>query len=482
MYCHLSFRRVFVLFACCLALLVGSTLLIVPNASAQSQFDYANNSGQTASQWWQNKNQWRTANTQWQNNNWRNNPVSQNATSWQSNSQAQATTTTTAQAQNNYDTSSGQNYAKPAQASWQRPNNTVGVPTEWPGGTAPHADAPKCAQHDPNQWHGLWNPTAGCYYDHEHKDNPGILYTGMPSAERAQAEKLIELFGAPGAWFGGNSISYPWQTFMGAGDHYNDPAPDAHLENTHKHEGYGWIARTDIAPNGKHWVKDFRIQYHAVFANVGAVTRYHSFSLEANICERNGACSIMRTGGHMDFGHLKVFGGIVQLPGQEGDGARQRLHREYKYPEFAVNPNFKTSAVWYGLFTRNDHVKEAWSLDAAYRPIRKLTLVIESQDIWSNINTDDLKATDLFCPEFDCDKNNSTFKMHRMEISLVSDEPFSGYTDRFGLANPECDSPSLDCIPTTIEPFGRVNINYRDHRMREFDVSPPGTYWIEYPN
>ena len=88
----------------------------------------------------------------------------------------------------------------------------------------PYAGASKCSYHNPHEWHGLWDYQHGCYYDHEHKHNPGILYAGMPAYERREAEAMLRVFGEPGAWFGGTSISYPWQTFKGAGVGY-EPRP-----------------------------------------------------------------------------------------------------------------------------------------------------------------------------------------------------------------------------------------------------------------
>ena len=347
----------------------------------------------------------------------------------------------------------------------------------------PTADAPMCTYHNPNEWHGLWDPERNCHYDHEHKDNPGVFYAGMPEEERQSAQRLVELFGPPGAWHGGTSLSYPWQTFMGAGDNYN-PSPGYEMsENAMKHEGYSWIARANIPNRGGRYISDFRLQIHAIFAAPGAVTRYHSFSLEANVCEIKNGCRIVRTGGWMDFGHLRIRGNVVQLPGQEGDGVRQRLHQTHRYPEMAAEPGFRTAAVWYGQLIRNEFAKTNYSQTDAERPFRKLTMAIETYDAWSNAKHSDPYTNYFFCPAFDCNKNGSTLKMHRLLFELTSEEGFQGYTDRFGRTNTNCTSVGLDCIPGHIDPGKRIGVAYTDKfPPKEYDVSPDGVWWIKYPN
>lgn len=345
----------------------------------------------------------------------------------------------------------------------------------------PFEGAPACPTHDPNEWHGLWDPVRQCHYDHEHKDNPGILYAGMPAKERESAERLLELFGPPGAWFGGTSISYPWQTFHGAGPDGSLPPANAHMENATKHMGYAWIARTNIQGHGGRQMTDFRLQFHAIFAAPGATTRYHSYSLEARVCDYREGCQIVRTGGWLDFGRLRISGSPVAIPYQEGDGNRQRLHRHFKNMELALDPDFKTPAVWYGQFIHPEHVRDNYVQSDLDRPFRKLTIAVETEDAWSNPQHNDIYTNHFFCPEFDCNKNGSTLKLHKMSIEFVQDEAFSGYIDRYGRTNADCTYAGLDCIPTVIEKGGKLNAFYRDTGyVREYDTSPEGEYWIKY--
>ena len=82
-----------------------------------------------------------------------------------------------------------------------------------PEGIAPYASAPLLPTHDPTAWHGLWDATHGCHYDHEHGDNPSL----------ADA-----YFGKAGALWGGQTISYPFATSV--------------MEDTMKHARYKYRA------------------------------------------------------------------------------------------------------------------------------------------------------------------------------------------------------------------------------------------------
>ena len=347
------------------------------------------------------------------------------------------------------------------------------------GGIAPYADAPKCGYHDPREWHGLWNPRLGCYYDHEHKDNPGVLYEGMPSAERVKAEQLIRVFGKPGAWFYGKSISYPWQTFKGANPNY--PEPNGHNENSTKHEGYGWISEVNLPQVGAFWIRDYRIQYHAIFGSLGAVTRYHSYSLEANICSWKG-CNLVRTGGWLDFGQLFVAGRKIDIPGQEGDGVRRRMHTGYNHWYETNVDLFQSPAFWYGRSAHPNQLAAGWRWDGAQHPFERVMIALETADTWGYINGDNPHEDIRYCPDAQCNKNGSSIKVHRLEIFTDLLE-WEGYTDRYGLINDECVRIGLDCIPTLIEVDTQQWLEMPDSKvMREFDVSPPGVWWIEYPN
>jgi hypothetical protein len=97
---------------------------------------------------------------------------------------------------------------------------TVSAEPERPGpgpGEVSPSGAPLCEEHDPNKWHPLYDAASGCHYEHEHKHDPN---------------EVNDIFGAPGAWFGGDELSYPWQTFTGANGNYPEwDGNPASLEN-----------------------------------------------------------------------------------------------------------------------------------------------------------------------------------------------------------------------------------------------------------
>ncbi|MDX1383795.1 MAG: hypothetical protein R3190_09150, partial [Thermoanaerobaculia bacterium] len=185
--------------------------------------------------------------------------------------------------------------------------------------TGAAAGVPECPDHDPTRWHALLDAARQCHYDHEHKHDP---------------DEVADIFGPAGAWFGGTSLSYPWQTFYGADADYPEPPRDAGLfENAAKHESYGWVVRRDLPANGRDlWIRDLRLQYHALSAPPGTLTRFHSYSLEARLCRAGGTCGLVRTGGWVDFGALQGDNRVI-LPGEGdllGDLGRQRIHFHYE--------------------------------------------------------------------------------------------------------------------------------------------------------
>jgi hypothetical protein len=325
---------------------------------------------------------------------------------------------------------------------------------------APYAGAPLCPDslHESTRFHTLWNAAAGCHYDHEHKHDP---------------KEVDDIFGSVGAWFGGSEISYPWET------------PN---ENHHKHEAYGWLVRRDIPAHGENlWIKDFRLQFHAMSGPTDTVTRYHSFSLEARICRQDGQCGIVRRGGWIDFGKLDVTGyGTVPLPGQDdpavlADDGRRRIHY-FDNPEI---PEF----FWYGRNMPPDSAPES----------PDLSIALASGDTFSRVDPDNPGAMNFFCPDFHCDKNGSTIQAHVVQVVTISHlhDPdgdgfvdIDSYVDRYGDYASGCQEVSLDCTPILFEHVPLGDVQHRDDEdlrfgpkgAKDFDLSPPGEWWIRFPN
>jgi hypothetical protein len=334
-------------------------------------------------------------------------------------------------------------------------------------GSAPCSEV----QHDPTKWHSLIDPT-GCHYDHEHKHNP---------------DEVAHIFGPAGAWFGGTSLSYPWQT---------------NNENLTKHEAYSWIVRHDIPANGRDvWIKDFRWLVHADgypftapdgTLHGGYLGRFHSYSLEAQVCNTAGQCGLVRTGGWIDFGHLELDGidDCVDLPTDPSQQetcnnlGRRRIH--FYWPGDGVPGH--SSFFWYG---------RAGSLNGDVPALHPVQVAVSTGDNNVNLVPNDLYTLHFFCPNWDCELNSSTIQAHVVGFAVNSAfDPdgngladFSGYTDRYGVLVTGCTAPSLDCVPLIIEhaPVGQVQ--HRDDQdlglptagEQDFDISPPDQWWIKYP-
>ena len=319
------------------------------------------------------------------------------------------------------------------------------VPTQLPG-----AGIPLCTDHDPMDWHSLYNAAENCHYNHEHKQDP---------------DAVNDIFGPVGALYGGQKISYPWQTFSSTG-----------TENGLKHGGYGWLVTRGMdcfSRFSEGCLTDFRVQYHAIMAAPGAVTRFHSFWLEARGCREDNPdrCGIIRTGGWADYGKLKIDGEHIPLPGDPTKSVIGR--REHHYNIGAGN-----FGTWYGG--------------------NKMAVVaLQTPSMWGLIKPDNPFELHLFCPDLKCKNNNSKMQAHiigfKVSNKLDTDGDglvtYKGYTDRHGNIVSGCTNVGLDCVPLEIIDMPTGTYQFRDdaHGLGNdgrgnFDLSPPGEWWVGYPN
>ncbi len=331
------------------------------------------------------------------------------------------------------------------------------------------SSVPVCTSHDPLAWHGLYDSANNCHYQHEHKHNPN---------------ELNSIFGDVSSWWNGTQeISYPWQT------------PD---ENLHKHNVYGWITRSNIPAHSSNYIKDFRLQYHAMSANPGIATRYHSFSLEAQICRAGGNCGIVKTGGWLDFGKLEVLDYQTQThynclladdPRLCSSTGRRKIH--YRYPSTSqwAAENKETQFFWY---SRQD------PMDGSPSVLRTI-VALATNDAWSNVNPNAPTENDFFCPDYRCNKNGSTIQSHVVQLRIPGGNydpegdgyaDFKGWTNRYGVPVTNCSIASLDCVPLVLENVPVGTVQHRDDThlglspagLTDFDTSPSGEYWITFPN
>lgn len=369
-----------------------------------------------------------------------------------------------------------------------------GIPV--PAQSAVNLGIPECPpeMHNTTQWHPLYVPPelitfqmdallptdmtkTGCHYNHEHKDNPHLLDDVLGT----------ELY----TWAQGE-ISYPWQTFSGGNELYPViPSDPKKMENHLKHTGYGWVARKNISCTTDPCITDFRIQSHFVQSPVDAVVRFHSFYAEVRVKHTENQYGFIKRGGWIDFGHLMVNDVVQFVPGSPAqvDAGKRRAHGDTSF------------ATWYG------------TNGSPYLSFDLLT-----SDIWSKmnetqvaeyINTGNINVFSLFCRDGSCPQNGSTLEPHaialRTERDAIKDSnenvqyvfldnnpdvdidnrigilAIDAFTDRYGYISRKCTAVSIDCVPLKISNMPIITYMEGSGELREYDVSPPGAHWIQYP-
>lgn len=332
-------------------------------------------------------------------------------------------------------------------------------PTITPSPTPP-TSIPLCDNHDMNQYHGLLAPDESCHYNHTHGDN---IFT--PD---------YDLFPA---WPVTTTVSYPWQTVD---------------ENLVKHQGYknhgGSTPNEDCVvlkgiPNVQGCIVAWRIQFHVVGGARGAVVRYHSFYAQFKVRNQDGSFGYIGTGGWSDFGilhcpykaeHCPLSSdptefNTLQPPYRafrqgEGDGLSQWNSGCYNASQVPCDTNQMASYDWW------------------------------TKDDWGGVNPDDL--TELVFST-DPDRNHSTLRFYEFTAHVEQFGPgrinYLGYTDLNGEVDETCTETGDTCVPLVIinvdaglqvfrTVVGTAGDPLEDRYFREFDLSPIGESWIEYPN
>ncbi|MBE7551505.1 MAG: hypothetical protein HS126_10580 [Anaerolineales bacterium] len=375
----------------------------------------------------------------------------------------------------------------------------ISMPTPAPTAT-PIASVPLCPDHDPIKWHELLDTMRGCHYNHTHNWDPTVV---------------DDLFGPAGNLWGGQSISYPWET---------------NHENHHKHSGYKYGLNRDLGCEfagidwiAKNCVDAFRIEYHDA-GRLDLTVRLHSFFLEARICTKDGSkCGIARTGGWADFGILKspYPGSHVPLPGQDPPTVSdlQKTIEPYRttnpvigdnnfnnldyFHERALSGKVSASKLGFGF-----HNQSYWSTDYParnqYGYNKTASFKFWVYDDPALVNRNDPFNMVLICPNYDCLYNNSEHIIFEVTVNVPANldtdgdgmVTYSGYTDRQGNIVQGCTAMSTDCVPLRFEnvPVGMAGWGANSDIGLEivqpggivgpvdFDVSPGKEWWIAYPN
>jgi hypothetical protein len=355
-------------------------------------------------------------------------------------------------------------------------------------------------EHDRLKWHTLVNIQAKCHYDHIHGDDPNYVN---------------DLFGEPGAWFGkaGQSISYPWQTFKATTAlEPNDAFVAAkQMENDLKHEGYVWVVRRDQPCAQGKCITDFRLQTHAIFGAHDMPVRYHSYSLEARLCNAANdpsSCGIVRYAGWIDMGRLfttapgviscthDVQAIYIPLPADtqyfpiDNPSARDEIRCHPNITNLPAYPSQKPLAEWWG----HGGGETRFQL-RVYDPI-------------GNVDAANPANWKFFCGQNDlnCRYDASIlsafigYTLHIHTFVGPNNAPvdangdgrtdYKGYFNRWGGARTGCTAASLDCIPYE---YNNVVLNFFNNKEARYfhtpcencaridhDISPVGQKWITW--
>lgn len=301
--------------------------------------------------------------------------------------------------------------------------------------TAPFAGAPLCPTHNNRAWHGLWDASRGCHYNHQHGDNP---------------HDVDDLFGTSLFGLMGGEISHPWQTFNAEG-----------FENNLKHAGYFWHVRRNLPPQDGQtsWISAFRILVHQHPTGRDAPVRFHSGVFEAITTDTSGERGYIQIPGMwIDFGHLLVNGQTVLDVGQDAEPGRHKQHVDSGTPQI----------IWYGASRATADPDRRGRVDRGFVSVS--TSVHDAWDFTTAANPGG--SDDFVCfPNPRCRANATMLRPHLIMVHLrrpVQDmvdadgdgiANWRGYTDRYGVPVQGCTRASLDCVPVTITNI-RTGVDY----------------------
>lgn len=370
--------------------------------------------------------------------------------------------------------------ARPPSPAVIRLTPTSTHPSQQERTVAPYLDAPPCTEHDPIAWHGVWDFERGCHYAHTHNADPA---------------QLDMLFGPVGAVYGGQTISYPWQT--------------PH-ENEHKHEGYKWEVRRVEGcmtnSRGDNCIGAFRLLFHVV-GLFGANFRTHSFWIEAQVCDSmQETCGIVKTGGWADFGILCVpyKGDHVPLTALDPNDPPRRNDGNVN----CEPPPYRGHGPQDTERGRDNSITYTWNSSPRYGYNQIVEYDFQSRDDFGGINVTDPTDLNFVCPDFTCASNHSTMLVYEVVIKVpreLDDDgdgkvTYAGFNDRFGNIVEACEPLGPDCIPLQFDniPVGTASFRVplrpkTPHSEYDIyfcgtstcDVDEPGATpagWITYPN
>ena len=401
------------------------------------------------------------------------------------------------------------------------------TPTKLPGGSIqPYKGAPACTNHDPNRWHALWDYQRGCYYNHEHGDDPSLANA---------------IFGPAGAWWNGGSgvnIGVPWATSAHE-NHMKHPMSKYYVRVQGGYQPFpdcGVRAHTDHSTDGSqnNCIKAVRLLAHGGSNPMEALARNHSMVIEVYITSKasNYATGgILRMGSWLDFTKLQSPfystqharpGGSISFP----DGSTMDFTADSAevfrstggepYWFMTLNtPETRSKVAKYpnsaGEQWSSNEVGSYNSSDCAPFPQgpecgnRHVHILIRSFDSFALLNAGNVNNPYYICSQqvpANCTYNGSTRSLKETHVWI---DPawdtldgkkdgyvtYTGWTDRWQRMRPAgaCSSIGLDCIPIMMQnvPIGFAATSHNPGPLTsdatDYDVCAKAGFWcISFPN
>lgn len=332
---------------------------------------------------------------------------------------------------------------------------------------APVASAPLCPSHNPDLWHGLWDSTRRCHYDHEHGTDPNSsLIVGYPISGTNLVMDSIR------ALQGGVDNGYIWQTTA---------------ENTLKHQGYKGQSAVDMPCEQQNYnympaskrdcIRSFSVVFHHDVGVREGLGRFHSATVYAQVCGRDGSwCGDIFTGGLSDTGdlHSKYKTTCQDAPGSNRPPCpstsvweNQRHNPGYwAYNDLEeANKLFASGDLRFSVDSRNfPSNRIGWSNYSSDRTPAignragqaNLIFHINARDYRESSYYDTVeKKFKYFCPLSDCVATSSAVYIYALALQLPAGLPvgadgfitYSGFTDRAGRLKTSCTTASVECVP-----------------------------------
>lgn len=401
--------------------------------------------------------------------------------------------------------------------------------------TAITGEIPLCAQHDPTKWHPLYDESHGCHYDHTHNDNPNspqavaiFGYAGERWGRQEMSYPWATSAMENTMKHGGLKYVVRLGIPCNASTQFNGFTPvscitDARIE----YHTVGGI----IDANARYhsFYLEYRVCAYPAYSVCG-IMRYGGWMDMGTLINPYPGNRQVRAGGMIDFGKGSQYGGNNEelMMTYAADPAEMNAFHVPNDPYVAVTPY--DIITWQSVLAGNASARDVWSMGqfgfdqrndnvATNNPYARF--LVRVRDSWNLVPTADNLTAKWICSRDanftpvegakipnNCPYNNSIHSLNELTVRLVDMNSgdilpefanfvskigdvdvitYHGYTNRYGQLTNGCAQPALDCVPFDLEGVPIDIAAYSDpgdgnNADKEYDTSPAGKFWIEYPN